>query len=74
MKKSNTNKVQEYIEAEKTARTVKVTTIFKTLAIVAIVVGAFIGGHQVAIQDNYRFETAVDVKAQKLVEKLQVKE
>lgn len=68
------NKKQEYIKAEKQARTVKVTTIFKTLGVFALLVGAYILGNQTAIQANYTFETATTYKAEQLVEKLTVKQ
>jgi len=70
MANKKNQKVEEYAKAEKQAYTVKVTTIFKTLGVLALLVGAFIAGHQVAVQDQYTFENATSVKAEKLVQKL----
>jgi len=64
------NTVEEFVKQEKQAATIKVVTIWKAIAILAVIIVSFIGGHQVAVQDNYHFESATTYKAEQLVEKL----
>ena len=67
------NKVEEFIKQEKQAATVKVVTIWKAIAILFVIIAAFIGGHQTAVQTNNHFDNAVTYRAEQLVENLQVK-
>ena len=64
---------EQFVQEQKQAATIKVVTIWKALAILAVIVASFIGGHQVATQNNNHFDSAVDYRAAQLVDKLQVK-